>query len=133
MSVVFSCDSLTLVHPENNTADLNYFGMSTNYDPPEQVMQTWSYIGQHGAQIKKLGTGGQGGTVVGFLDASSEPNLMTGVALLQQACKDATPQTINIGTGISIGSGMLVKVSFTREWAHSSRFCMDFVISWVAP
>jgi len=134
MSTVFSCDSFTLVSPYNNTdGGPNYFGLSTTFDPPEQVLQKWGYIGQHGQQIKKLGTNGQSGTVIGFIEAGSEALINTGVILMQAACKDATPGTINIGTGVSIGNGMLIRVVFPRLWAHGNRFCMDFVLVWEAP
>jgi len=130
---IFSCDTVTLVHPVNNTEPINYFGLSNVFNAPEQVTQKWGYTGQFGEQIKKLGTGGQSGSVSGFIDAQDLPNLDTGVHLLMAAVRDSVPSLATIGGSTSIGDTILTKVVFTRQWGHGSRSCMDFNLSWESP
>jgi len=130
---IFSCDDVTLVHPVNNAEPINYFGISNSFDPPEQVLQRWGYVGQYGQQIKKLGTSGQSGSTTGFIDAQDLANLDTGVHLLMTAVKNSTPSLITLGGSTSIGDGILTKVIFTRQWGHSTRVCQDFILTWEAP
>lgn len=131
--IVFAKGSLELVHPVNNTEDLNYFGIATTFDAPEQAIQKWSYIGQNGQQIKTLGTGGQSGAVHGFLDAITEVQLDVGVQFLKAAVASTTAEDIKIGTSTTVANGLLTRVAFTRYWAYGNRFCADFVLAWEAP
>jgi len=130
---IFSCDTVTLVHPVNNTEAINYFGVSNSFDPPEQMLQKWGYIGQYGQQIKTLGTGGQSGVTHGFIDAQDQANLDSGVHVLMLAVKNCVPSLITLGGSTSIGDGILTKVIFTRQWAYSTRFCWDFILTWESP
>jgi len=131
---IFSGGGITLVHPANNAEPLNYFGVSNAFDPPEQMLQKWGYIGQNGQQIKTLGTGGKSGVTHGFLDTNgADPaNLDTGVHALMDAVKDSVPGSIMVGT-LVIDNGILTKVVFPRQWGYGTRVCMDFIIAWEAP
>jgi len=136
MATVFEHGGLILLTPENNAEALNYFGMEVSYNPPEQNLQRWGWIAQHGASMKKLGTGGRSGQVSGFLDADSSANLMTGTAALELKAKDSAPETATF-SGESIGSCQITKVEWVKFWNHTAggveRVCASFVLYWEAP
>ena len=136
MATVFSHAGLELITPYNGTDPLYYFGMEVTYAPPEQNLQRWGWIGQHGMSLKKLGTGGKSGQVSGFLDADSSANLMTGTADLELRAHDSTPDTATF-SGESIGSCIITKVEWLKFWNYTNngaeRWCSSFILSWEAP
>ena len=135
MPVIFKSDSITLTHPVNNSAEINYFGISCSYSPPEQILQKWGYIGQNGQQIKILGTSGQTGSVTGFVDADTEVNLTTGMSELEAAVRECIPGSLHLGSDSApeILNGILTKIVFTSYRKSGNRWCSDFVIGWEAP
>jgi hypothetical protein len=136
MANVFEHGALVLVTPFNGADPLYYFGMEVAYNPPEQNLQRWGWIGQHGMNLKRLGTGGRSGLVNGFLDAESSAQLMTGTAYLEQKAKDATPETA-VWSGQSIGNCLITRVEWLKTWNYMQgdveRSCASFSLHWEAP
>lgn len=136
MATVFEHGALVLVTPVNNAEALNYFGMEVSYSPSEQNLQRWGWIGQHGMNLKKLGTGGKFGQVAGFLDAASSAELLTGTAYLELKAKDSTPETATF-SGESVASCLITKVEWAKFWNYMAggveRSCASFILYWEAP
>jgi len=136
MATVFSHGELILVTPVNNAEPLNYFGMEVAYDPPQQNLQRWGWIAQHGMNLKRLGTGGKSGQVNGFLDAGSSALLMEGTSYMELKAKDSAPQTATF-LGESVENCLITRVEWTKYWCYmngdSERCCASYVLYWEAP
>lgn len=136
MATVFEHGGLILVTPVNGSDPLYNFGLEVSYNPPEQMVQRWGWIAQHGMNIKKLGTGGKSGVVNGFLDAESLPQLATGTSYLEQKVKDSPPETALFASE-TIASCLLTRIEWVRFWSYTwggvERYCASFILYWEAP
>ena len=132
-TVYSDTEGFTLTSPNNNTNDLNYFGLDVVFSGAAQEIITWHHPGNDGDEKKKMGLRGKTGTITGFLEAGSAALLNGGYVIINAKLANAIPADVTFWGGMLLEKVLITNCVWGAWMRTGTRVSWYFTMYFEAP